>query len=41
MGSSTPRTLAFVALGLLLLTSSCATLFSMEPYKGAETLVFK
>lgn len=41
MGSSTPRTLAFVALAVLLLTASCATLFSMTPYNGAETLEFK
>jgi len=41
MGSSTPRTLAFIALSFLLLTSSCATLFSMTPQKSAETLVFK
>lgn len=32
MGSSTVRTLAFVALGLLVATSSCATFVSMEPY---------
>jgi len=41
MGSTTLRTLAFIALGLMLLTSSCGTLFSMKPYNGAETLVFK
>ena len=42
MGSPTTRTFAFVALSLLLLTSSCATLFSMTPYSaGAETLEFK
>lgn len=30
MGSPTVRTLAFVVLGVLLLTSSCATVFAME-----------
>ena len=33
MGSST-RTLAFVALSLLLLTSSCATLITTSPFVG-------
>jgi len=42
MGPSTTRTLAFVALSLLLLTSSCATLFSMSPYGGSsESIEFK
>ena len=42
MGSKTTRTLAFVALSLLLLTSSCATLFSMSPYaNAAEALELK
>ncbi len=41
MGPSTTRTLAFVALGLLLLTSSCATLFSTSSYAGdSESIVF-
>lgn len=32
MNSSTVRSLAFVALSAILLTTSCATFLAMEPY---------
>lgn len=35
MSSSSIRTLAFVALSALVLTSSCGTFLSMEPYAPA------
>ena len=42
MSSSSVRTLAFVALSVIVLTASCGTFLAMKPYPDTEaSLTFK